>query len=122
MSNERLKERNEETAKVLNEFKLKHPFFKRMDLIEFLQKRNVKSAIALFAILNSKGLVAKTEKYSYFFTKTEPVYIGLIDNLYKEITKVCNKEKTNLVSLKEESDDFYINYLKEKGYLIFKPL
>ena len=119
-SESKLKKRNEIAVMALNEFKLKNPFFKRLDFIEFLQKKEVKSSIALFAILNSKGLISKTEKSSYFFTKSEPVYIGLIDNLYKEITKSCN-EKEELV-FQKENDDFYINYLKEKGYLIFKPL
>lgn len=93
--------------------------FTRTGMINALIRENCPYASRVFPLLKKLELIEKNTDGTYCFTKAEPVYYGLLVKPLEEIAiRYISKPKQE--KLLEESE--MIDFLKSKGFKIFKPV
>lgn len=101
----------------LNKIKTELTLFSQKQLIAEMKKHGIKYAKNLTSKLVKKGFVNKVGVSQYEWASEAPIYIGVIEEIFKEIKKDFLKLKS--VSSSEEAA---IEFLKSKGYKIMKPV
>lgn len=134
--------RAKKAAAAINQVKMtKHSFMydfntKKDELVDFLRKCECPYPVAIAASLVRQNLVKK-EAGLYTFMTSEPIHYKIILNdlnhaaktacdsarkQYNKTVKTTETKTTTVVEAKIINDDEVINYLKNKGYRILRPV
>ena len=108
--------------------------FKKDLFCSLLKEANFKMVDALFCELVKRGIIIRAKKGQYTFADKNPIYIGVLESVIKEIrarkaadfrnyyknhkTKLMIQEVPKVQLTVEEAVDF----LKSLGYKILKPV
>lgn len=112
-----------EVTKIINEYRERTAFFDKDSFMKYCKENGVPYIQLLFHALKSRNIILKNKDMKrYCFALSQPIYIGVLQSIYEEITKNYNKprerkeESNSCISIEEA-----ISLLKENGYLIYKP-
>ena len=115
-------DKSKEMACSLNNASLKIKDLDREQLFSLLIKCKIPYTSAFISILCKNKIIQKVTKnrhVTYTWVKDSPLYYGFIETYLK---KLRGEKKTETNNLKENKEFLCIQFLKSKGYKIFKPV
>lgn len=111
-----------EVTKIINEYRERTAFFDKDSFMKYCKENGIPYIQLLFHALKSRNIILKNKDMKrYCFALSQPIYIGVLQSIYEEITKNYNKPKNRKEDFISISIEEAISLLKENGYLIYKP-